>query len=43
VLNALTAEQQARIATLRRAYRDAVRDVIAEGAAAGQSMSPIRC
>ena len=36
VLNALTAEQQAHIATLRRAYRDAVRDVIAEGAAAGQ-------
>jgi AcrR family transcriptional regulator len=36
VLNALTAEQQAHIATLRRAYRDALRDVIAEGAAAGQ-------
>jgi len=36
VLNALTAEQQAHIAALRRAYRDAVRDVIAEGAAAGQ-------
>jgi AcrR family transcriptional regulator len=36
VLNALTAEQQAHIAALRRGYRDAVRDVIAEGAAAGQ-------
>ena len=36
VLNALTAEQQAHVAALRRAYRDAVRDVIAEGAAAGQ-------
>jgi AcrR family transcriptional regulator len=36
VLNALTAEQQAGIAALRRSYRDAVRDVIAEGAAAGQ-------
>ena len=36
VLNALTAEQQAHIAVLRRGYRDAVRDVIAEGAAAGQ-------
>jgi AcrR family transcriptional regulator len=35
VLNALTPEQQARIATMRREYRDAVRDVIAEGAAAG--------
>jgi AcrR family transcriptional regulator len=31
VLNALSPEQQARIAALRRAYRDAVRDVIAEG------------
>src|SRR6185503_15454254 len=36
VLNALTAEQQAHIAALRRAYRDAVRDVIAEGTATGQ-------
>jgi AcrR family transcriptional regulator len=36
VLNALTAEQQAHIATLRRSYRDAVRDVIAEGVAAGR-------
>ncbi len=36
VLNALTAEQQAGMAALRRSYRDAVRDVIAEGAAAGQ-------
>ena len=36
VLTALTAEQQAHIAALRRGYRDAVRDVIAEGAAAGQ-------
>ena len=36
VLNALTAEQQAGVAALRRSYRDAVRDVIAEGAAAGQ-------
>ena len=35
VLNALTAEQQYRIASLRRSYRDAVRDVIAEGVAAG--------
>jgi AcrR family transcriptional regulator len=35
VLNALTAEQQAGIAALRRSYRDAVRDVIAEGTAAG--------
>ncbi|WP_169789708.1 TetR/AcrR family transcriptional regulator [Actinoplanes subtropicus] len=31
VLNALSPEQQARIAALRRAYRDAVRDVVAEG------------
>jgi tetracycline repressor-like protein len=36
VLNALTAEQQAGIAALRRSYRDAVRDVIAEGTATGQ-------
>jgi AcrR family transcriptional regulator len=35
VLNALSADQQARIAALRRRYRDTVRDVIAEGAAAG--------
>jgi Tetracyclin repressor-like, C-terminal domain len=35
VLNALTPEQQSRIAALRRSYRDAVRDVIAEGVAAG--------
>jgi AcrR family transcriptional regulator len=35
VLNALSAEQRARIAALRREYRDAVRDVIAEGLAAG--------
>lgn len=36
VLNALDPEQRARIAALRRGYRDAVRDVIAEGAAAGE-------
>ncbi len=36
VLNALSPEQQARIATMRREYRDAVRDVIAEGVAAGE-------
>jgi AcrR family transcriptional regulator len=36
VLNALSAEQRARIAAMRREYRDAVRDVIAEGVAAGQ-------
>ena len=35
VLNALTPEQQSCIAALRRSYRDAVRDVIAEGVAAG--------
>jgi AcrR family transcriptional regulator len=35
VLNALTPGQQADIAALRRGYRDAVRDVIAEGVAAG--------
>jgi AcrR family transcriptional regulator len=35
VLNALTPDQQARVATMRREYRDAVRDVIAEGVAAG--------
>jgi AcrR family transcriptional regulator len=35
VLNALTPEQQSSIAALRRSYRDAVRDVIAEGVAAG--------
>jgi hypothetical protein len=35
VLNALSEEQQARIAALRRRYRDTVRDVIAEGVAAG--------
>ena len=35
VLNALNDDQQARIAALRRSYRDAVRDVIAEGVAAG--------
>jgi AcrR family transcriptional regulator len=35
VLNALSADQQARIAALRRRYRDTVRDVIAEGVAAG--------
>jgi AcrR family transcriptional regulator len=36
VLNAMTPEQQARVAAMRRAYRDAVRDVIAEGVAAGE-------
>lgn len=36
VLNALTPEQRAGIAALRRSYRDAVRDVIAEGMAAGE-------
>ncbi len=36
MLNALTPEQQARIAAMRREYRDAVRDVIAEGVAAGE-------
>jgi AcrR family transcriptional regulator len=36
VLNALNADHRASIATLRRRYRDAVRDVIAEGAAAGE-------
>ncbi|HKD89546.1 MAG TPA: TetR/AcrR family transcriptional regulator [Streptosporangiaceae bacterium] len=35
VLSALTPEQQSSIAALRRSYRDAVRDVIVEGAAAG--------
>jgi AcrR family transcriptional regulator len=35
VLNALSLDQRARIAALRREYRDAVRDVIAEGVAAG--------
>jgi AcrR family transcriptional regulator len=35
VLNALSEEQRARIAAMRRQYRDAIRDVIAEGAAAG--------
>lgn len=35
VLNALSADQQARIAAQRRRYRDTVRDVIAEGVAAG--------
>jgi AcrR family transcriptional regulator len=35
VLNALSPDQQARVAAMRREYRDAVRDVIAEGAAAG--------
>jgi AcrR family transcriptional regulator len=34
VLNALSPEQRARIAAMRREYRDAVRDVIAEGVAA---------
>lgn len=36
VLNALTDEQQAGIAALRRGYRDAVAGVIAEGADAGE-------
>jgi AcrR family transcriptional regulator len=36
VLNALDIEQRARIQALRREYRDAVCDVIREGAAAGQ-------
>ncbi|GAA4263571.1 TetR/AcrR family transcriptional regulator [Dactylosporangium darangshiense] len=36
ILNALSDEQRSRIAALRREYRDAVRDVIAEAAAAGQ-------
>jgi AcrR family transcriptional regulator len=36
VLNALKPDQQASIAALRRGYRDAVRDVIAEGVAAGE-------
>ena len=35
VLSALTPEQQSDIAGLRRSYRDAVRDVIVEGIAAG--------
>lgn len=35
VLNALKPEQQAHVARMRREYRDAVRDVIAEGAATG--------
>ena len=35
VLSALTPEQQSDIAGLRRSYRDAVRDVIVEGVAAG--------
>ena len=36
VLNALSPEQRAHIAGQRRQYRDAVRDVIAEGVAAGR-------
>jgi hypothetical protein len=36
VLNALSPEQQARIAAMRREYRDTVRDVIAQGIAAGE-------
>ena len=36
VLNALEPVQRARIAALRRGYRDAVADVIAEGVAAGE-------
>jgi AcrR family transcriptional regulator len=36
VLNALSPQQQAQIAAMRREYRDAVRDVIAEGVAAGE-------
>jgi AcrR family transcriptional regulator len=35
VLSALTPEQQSSIAAMRRSYRDAVRDVIVEGVAAG--------
>jgi AcrR family transcriptional regulator len=35
VLNALSLDQQNRVAALRRSYRDAVRDVIAEGVEAG--------
>jgi AcrR family transcriptional regulator len=40
VLNALDAEQRARIQTLRREYRDAVIEVIREGVAAGQFQVP---
>jgi AcrR family transcriptional regulator len=36
VLNALDPDQRASIAGMRREYRDAVRDVIAEGVAAGE-------
>jgi AcrR family transcriptional regulator len=36
VLNALREEQRTRIASMRREYRDTVRDVIAEGVAAGE-------
>jgi AcrR family transcriptional regulator len=36
VLNAMTPEQQAAITELRRRYRDAVRDVLVEGNAAGE-------
>jgi AcrR family transcriptional regulator len=36
VLNALNPQQQARVAAMRREYRDAVRDVIAESVAAGE-------
>jgi AcrR family transcriptional regulator len=36
VLNALGPEQQTHIAAMRREYRDAVRDVIAEGVVAGE-------
>lgn len=36
VLNALSPEQRDSIAAIRREYRDAVRDVIAEGVAAGE-------
>jgi AcrR family transcriptional regulator len=35
VLNALSPQQQERVAAMRRAYRDAVRDVIAEAVEAG--------